>query len=45
MRLYDRLGYRRWEHPPVQCFALDDGTKPREAETCHVMWMPLHESR
>jgi GNAT superfamily N-acetyltransferase len=37
LRLYHRLGYREWSHPPILCYALADGTGNREAEICRIM--------
>ncbi|MEV6236967.1 GNAT family N-acetyltransferase [Lentzea sp. NPDC051838] len=40
-KLYDRLGYREWPHPPVKCYALGDHNGHRRAEICNVMVKPL----
>jgi ribosomal protein S18 acetylase RimI-like enzyme len=39
-RLYDRLGYRKWEHPQVECMysvRLPDGTRKSAYETCDML--------
>nr|WP_042192042.1 GNAT family N-acetyltransferase [Kibdelosporangium sp. MJ126-NF4]CEL20447.1 acetyltransferase [Kibdelosporangium sp. MJ126-NF4]CTQ97672.1 acetyltransferase [Kibdelosporangium sp. MJ126-NF4] len=39
-RLYERLGYEQWPHPPVECrydVRLPDGTRKRCVEICHMM--------
>jgi ribosomal protein S18 acetylase RimI-like enzyme len=45
MRLYRRLGYEEWDHPPISCFALADDRGPRMVEICRVMVKQLHEHR
>jgi GNAT superfamily N-acetyltransferase len=37
MRLYRRLGYREWAHPPIPCFTFADGDGRREIEICRIM--------
>ncbi|WP_143229547.1 GNAT family N-acetyltransferase [Actinophytocola xanthii] len=36
-RLYQRLGYRDWPHPPIRCYSLTDGRGRREAEICRIL--------
>jgi GNAT superfamily N-acetyltransferase len=37
-RLYERCGYRDWDHPRVHCLPYDDGSgRPRPVEICRVM--------
>ncbi|ONI89882.1 hypothetical protein ALI144C_04115 [Actinosynnema sp. ALI-1.44] len=46
-RLYERLGYKQWPHPPVECqyyVRLPDGTRKRCVEICHMMVKPLRRS-
>lgn len=37
LRLYHRLGYREWDHPPIRCYALADRNGNREEEICRIM--------
>jgi ribosomal protein S18 acetylase RimI-like enzyme len=46
-RLYARLGYHVWPHPPVVCMyevRLPDGSRKRCPETCHMLVKTLHGS-
>ncbi|TCO53563.1 GNAT family N-acetyltransferase [Actinocrispum wychmicini] len=39
-RLYARLDYEIWNHPPVECMyeiRLPDGTRKRDFETCYML--------
>lgn len=36
-RLYERLGYRNWNHDPVICYTRLDDSRVRRAEICHVL--------
>jgi GNAT superfamily N-acetyltransferase len=36
-RLYTRLGYREWPHPPVTCYSPGDLNGHRRVELCFVM--------
>lgn len=36
-RLYRRLGYEDWPHPPVRCYSLTDSTGERRVEICRIM--------
>jgi ribosomal protein S18 acetylase RimI-like enzyme len=43
-RLYARLGYRVWQHPPVECMyeiRLPDGSRKRCPEICYMLVKPL----
>lgn len=40
-RLYIRLGYREWPHPPVKCYSPGDVNGHRRVEICNVMVKPL----
>ncbi|AHH99610.1 hypothetical protein GCM10010174_18140 [Kutzneria viridogrisea] len=43
-RLYQRLGYQVWPHPPVICryeVKLPDGTRKQCSETCDMLVKPL----
>jgi ribosomal protein S18 acetylase RimI-like enzyme len=40
-KLYDRLGYRDWPHPPVACYSHGDLNGHRRVEICNVMVKPL----
>jgi GNAT superfamily N-acetyltransferase len=40
-RLYHRLGYRDWDHPPIRCYSLTDGRGQRTAEICRILVKPL----
>ncbi|MCE7003445.1 GNAT family N-acetyltransferase [Kibdelosporangium philippinense] len=46
-RLYLRLGYETWPHPPVVCMyevRLADGSRKRCPETCYMMVKPLRDN-
>jgi len=43
-RLYRRLGYDDWDHPPVRCYSLTDGNGKRHAEICRILVKPLRRS-
>lgn len=36
-RLYRRLGYEDWPHPPVRCYSLASGTGERRVEICRIL--------
>jgi GNAT superfamily N-acetyltransferase len=36
-RLYRRLGYADWDHPPVRCYSLTDGNGQRAVEICRIL--------
>lgn len=36
-RLYRRLGYEDWPHPPVRCYSLTDSTGERRVEVCRIL--------
>lgn len=36
-RLYGRLGYHRWDKPPIVCYSLFSDNRISPAETCHVL--------
>lgn len=43
-RLYVRLGYRRWDYPPVTCLTevlASEGRHTSYPETCYVLWKNL----
>jgi hypothetical protein len=46
-RLYERLGYQMWDHPPVVCMyevKLTDGSRKRCPETCYMLVKALPAS-
>jgi ribosomal protein S18 acetylase RimI-like enzyme len=46
-RLYERMGYVAWDHPPVECMyevELADGTLKRGYEKCDIMVKQLRDS-
>lgn len=46
-RLYARLGYRVWPHPPVECLyevRLPDGSRKRCPEICYMLVKPLADT-
>jgi GNAT superfamily N-acetyltransferase len=46
-RLYERLGYQMWDHPPVVCMyevKLTDGSRKRCPETCYLLVKALPAS-
>lgn len=40
-KLYDRLGYREWPHPPIRCYSLTDANGIRQVEICRILVKPL----
>ena len=40
-KLYTRLGYQEWPHPPVKCYSPGDVNGHRLVEICNVMVKPL----
>lgn len=40
-KLYTRLGYQEWPHPPVKCYSPGDDNGHRRVEICNVMVKPL----
>jgi len=43
-RLYRRLGYDDWDHPPVRCYSLTDSNGQRHAEICRILVKPLRRT-
>jgi ribosomal protein S18 acetylase RimI-like enzyme len=40
-RLYRRLGFEEWAHPPLRCYSLTDSNGERHVEICQIMVKPL----